>query len=170
MRFYSGFCLRNEAAFFAPWLKESDYNVAGFSYGAIKALRHALEAPGRVETLQLFSPAYFCNQSEGFRRLQRKAYRADGAAYRSRFIERCFAPYPARPVEVADDAEAALEELLGYDWPASALRTLRERGTRIEVYLGGRDAVIDAEAARAYFTPFTTVFYIKNANHFLQGE
>jgi pimeloyl-ACP methyl ester carboxylesterase len=170
MPFYSGFCLRNESGFFAPWLKEGAYGVAGFSYGAIKAVRHALESGTRIDTLQLFSPAYFCDKSEGFKRLQLKGYRRDGAAYRSRFIESCFAPYGVQDVDVADDGEAALEELLTYDWPESALRTLRDRGMRIEVYLGERDAVIDADAAREYFRSYATVFYIKNANHFLQGE
>jgi len=170
MHFYSGFCLRNESDFFTPWLKRSGYTVAGFSYGAVRALRHALESDARIETLQLFSPAYFCNKSEGFKRLQLKGYRRDALQYRTRFLESCFAPLSVGDVETADDGERALEELLTYPWPESALRTLRERGVRIEVYLGGRDAVIDADAARAFFTSHATVFYLKRANHFLQGE
>ena len=170
MRFYSGFCLRNESGYFADWLKTGAYSVAGFSYGAIRALQHALQTPTRLDTLQLFSPAFFCNRPESFRRLQLKGYRRDGVAYRARFIENCFAPYPPGEVEVADDGEAALQTLLTYDWPEFELRTLHARGTAIEVYLGGRDAVIDADAAREYFTPYATVFYFKDANHFLQGE
>lgn len=170
MHFYSGYCLRNESGFFADWLKQGGYSVAGFSYGAILALQHALNTPTRIDTLQLFSPAYFCNKPESFKRLQLKGYRRDGVLYRSRFIESCFAPHPVQEIDVVDDGEAALETLLTYDWPENALRKLRERGVGIEVYLGGSDAVIDAEAAREYFKLFATVFYFKNANHFLQGD
>lgn len=170
MRFYSGFCLRNESGFFADRLKTGEYTVSGFSYGTIRALEYALQTPTRLDTLQLFSPAYFCNKPDSFKRLQLKGYRRDGVSYRSRFIESCFAPYPVREVEVVDDGEAALQTLLTYDWPENALRTLHARGVGIEVYLGGKDAVIDAEAARAYFTPHATVFYFKDANHFLLGE
>ncbi|WP_345971395.1 pimelyl-ACP methyl ester esterase BioV [Sulfurimonas sp. HSL1-6] len=169
MRFYSGFCLRDESAFFAPWLKQNDFTVAGFSYGAIKALYDVLQSDRRIDTLQLFSPAYFCNKPDSFKRLQMKGYKRDSAAYRARFIESCFVPYPARDVSVYDEGEEALEELLGYPWPEKLLRELNERGVHIEVYLGGKDAVIDAEAARAFFMPYATLYYFKDANHFLQG-
>lgn len=169
MKFYSGYCLRDESDFFAPWLRTDDYTVAGFSYGAIKALRHALESGSRIDTLQLFSPAYFCNKAESFKRMQIKGYRRDRALYRSRFIESCFAPYPVRKAALVDDGVEALEELLTYTWPESALRTLKERGVEIEVYLGGKDAVIDAEAAADYFRAYATIYFIKQANHFLQG-
>jgi len=171
MPFYSGFCLRNESDFFAPWLRRDTYTVAGFSYGAVKALRHILERRERIDTLQLFSPAYFLDKTEGFKRLQLKAYRRDTALYRSRFTESCFAPYPVQEVETYDEGAEALEELLTYEWPAETLRTLAERGIRIEVYLGEKDAVIDAAAAREFFTAYATVYYFKNANHFLrQGD
>lgn len=171
MRFYSGFCLQNESGFFTPYLKESAYTVAGFSYGAVKAFRDVLKnKKSRVDTLQLFSPAYFGNKPERFIRLQLQGYARDAKKYRARFIESCFAPYPAEPVDVIDDDYAALEELLTFQWPAEQLQELTSRGVSIEVYLGEKDAVIDAEAARKYFAPYATTFYIKNANHFLQGD
>ncbi len=37
MIFYSGFSLTNDVHFFDKFLEKSDYTVAGFSYGAIKA-------------------------------------------------------------------------------------------------------------------------------------
>lgn len=170
MRFYSGFSLRNESARFAPWLRENDYTVSGFSYGAIKALEFAASASARIDRLQLFSPAYFCNKSEAFRKLQLKGYRRDSGAYRSKFLQSCFAPYAVEQVETEDDGVEALETLLYYDWPVALLRSLRERGVRIEVYLGAKDAVIDAEVAKAFFASYATVYFIKGANHFLQGE
>jgi pimeloyl-ACP methyl ester carboxylesterase len=170
MRFYSGFCLRNESDFFKTWLRDDDYTVAGFSYGAIRATEYAANASERIERLQLFSPAYFCNKSEGFRKLQLKGYRCDSEAYREKFLQSCFAPYPATEVETEDDGIESLETLLYYDWPDALLRSLHERGVRIEVYVGEKDAVIDSEAAKDYFTDYATVYYLKNANHFLQGE
>lgn len=169
MQFFSGYSLREEVAFFDPFLKHTSYNVAGFSYGAIRALQFTLEATTRIETLQLFSPAYFCHRSESFKRQQLRGYRVDPSGYLSRFIEHCFAPYMAQEVVITNDGPEALETLLYFDWPPAALQAVRERGVAIEVYLGGRDAIVDAEAARAFFTAFATVHYLKNANHFLQG-
>lgn len=170
MHFYSGFSLRNEADCFSDWLSGDDYTVAGFSYGAIRALEHAAGSEKRIERLQLFSPAYFCNKSEAFRKLQLRAYRSDRKGYLSRFISSCFTPYPMTEVETADDGIEALEKLLYYPWPASQLRALQESGTKIDVYLGEKDAVIDADAAKAFFESYATVYFIKGANHFLQGE
>lgn len=169
MHFYSGFCLRNDAGFFEGWLKKDVYTVAGFSYGAIKAFRHVLASERRIDTLQLFSPAFFRDRTESFRRLQMKGYQRDGVGYRARFLESCFSPYPVGTVETADDGAEALEALLTFDWPTASLAALKVRGVRIEVYLGEKDAVVDTEAAMAYFRPFATVFYFKGANHFLQG-
>lgn len=171
MRFYSGFCLQNESGFFATYLKESAYTVSGFSYGAVKAFRDVMNnKKSRVDTLQLFSPAYFGNKPDRFVRLQLQGYARDARTYRARFIESCFAPYPAESVEVTEDDYSALEDLLTFQWPVEQLQELVSRGVAIEVYLGEKDAVIDADAARKHFAPYATTFYIKNVNHFLQGD
>ncbi|MDD5212284.1 MAG: alpha/beta hydrolase, partial [Sulfuricurvum sp.] len=70
MTFYSGFSLINDQRFFDAYLVESDYTVAGFSYGAIKAARHAANSTSRIDTLQLFSPAFFQTAKGSFKRLQ----------------------------------------------------------------------------------------------------
>ena len=69
MKFYSGFSLQNESHFFDSFILKSDYCVCGFSYGAIKALRYAkeqLENRQRIDTLQLFSPAFFQTKTQKF--------------------------------------------------------------------------------------------------------
>lgn len=170
MHFYSGFLLRNEADFFAPYLKKSAVNVAGFSYGAIKAFEHALSAPQRIDTLQLFSPAFFLDRDSGFKRMQLRGFKRDPDAYRSAFLQSCFSPYPVREVDASDDGADDLEKLLDFPWPAEKLSALKRRGIIIEVYVGEKDAVIDADAAAEYFKPFATTYYIKGANHFLQGD
>jgi hypothetical protein len=61
-----------------------------------------------------------------------------------------------------------LEELLEYEWSLAELVALRQSGIKIEVYLGAKDSIIDAMAARDFFRDVATVTFIQNANHFLQ--
>jgi hypothetical protein len=167
--YYSGFALQNEAHYFDSIIIETPYSVSGFSYGAIKAFQEALRSRNRIDTLQLISPAFFQSRDEKFKRLQLIGYKKSAADYVKRFIANSFAPYIPRKVEIAEHSDAGLEELLRYEWQEEALKALRERGVRIEVYLGSDDNITDVEAAYAFFVPFATVHLIKGANHFLQG-
>ena len=169
MRYFSGFSLTNERHVFDAWLNKSDFTVAGFSYGAIKAFEHALNSNERIDTLQLFSPAFYHGTTAGFKRLQLRGFKRDAAAYLTQFLERCFSPYPSQRIETTKEDPDDLEKLLYFEWSDAGLRTLAQRGTRIEVYLGEKDAVIDADAARRFFNAFAVTYYFKNANHFLQG-
>lgn len=170
MRFYSGFSLREDVKFFEPYLKASEYCVAGFSYGAIKALLHVSQSKARIDTLQLFSPAFFQNRSEQFKRLQMMGYNRDPEAYLEAFMRRCFEPYPQRSTLHVKTEAQELHELLYFVWPEDTLQELVDRGVKIEVYLGEDDNIIDADAAKAFFLPFATTYYLKNANHFLLIE
>lgn len=169
MRFYSGFCLQGEADFFVPYLRDDDYTIAGFSYGAIKAFKDAVKNERRIDTMQLFSPAYYCNKSDRFIRMQLQGFVKDPVRYREHFLLSCFAPYPVGRVDTAEESYESLEELLTFAWPTEQLQELKDRGVRIEVYLGEKDAVIDAQAARDFFKPYGTVYFFKEYNHFLQG-
>ena len=77
MKFYSGFALVNDEQLFDPYLKNSKYCVSGFSYGAIKAFRGVLASKTRIDTLQLFSPAFFQTRSDKFRRMQNMYFAKD---------------------------------------------------------------------------------------------
>jgi len=170
MRFYSGFSLKNEQHYFREYMNCSHYSVCGFSYGAIKALREVREmllAKKRVDTLQLFSPAFFQTKDEKFKRLQIMGYKKNADAYLREFIASCFSPYEKKIVEHGKNSIEELEELLHYEWDIDELRGLAEKGVKIEVYLGGKDAIIDVEGAREFFLEVATVTYIKEANHFL---
>jgi hypothetical protein len=170
MKFFSGFTLRNESHLFRDWLRPGDYTAAGFSYGAIKAAAYALDTSERIDTLQLFSPAFFQNRPDRFKRLQTLAFSKDPEGYRTQFLANCFKPLEVQPVERTEGSVEELEELLYYVWEPETLRAIAERGTRIEVYLGEADGIIDAAEAREFFTPFATVTLIKHANHFLQEQ
>ncbi len=168
MRFYSGFSLREEAPFFDAFLDRGAYCVAGFSYGAIRAAEAVQGASERVDRLQLFSPAFFQNRDARFKRMQLMGFSRDPEGYAARFLAGCFEPYALRPVERDSATEADLRRLLEYVWEPEMLEAIAARGTRIEVYLGGEDRIVDAAAAREFFLPFATVTTIKKANHFLQ--
>ncbi len=173
MKFYSGFSLKNESYFFKPYINNSEYTVCGFSYGAIKAyemVKEMLASKKRVDTLQLFSPAFFQNKSEKFKRLQMLAYSKNKEEYLKQFMDSCFSPYGKKEVEHVETSPAELDELLNYVWEADELKALSDKGIKIEVYLGSDDKIIDASAAREFFVDVSTVTYIKDANHFLQTK
>ena len=171
MKFYSGFALKNEEYLFSEFIKNSEYTICGFSYGAIKALRvtkQAIEERKRVDTLQLFSPAFFQTKNEKFKRLQLMSYKKNRDIYLKQFISSCFEPYEKKIVEHTNSTIDELRELLEYEWNPDDFKELIERGITIEVYLGGEDRIIDVNAAKELFLKVATVTYIKDANHFLQ--
>jgi len=171
MRFYSGFSLKEESGFFKPYIIDSDYTVAGFSYGAIKAAEYVASQSDRVDNLQLFSPVFFQNRPRKFKRLQMMAYQKNREEYLNQFLINSFAPYAvSRGLQYRGTTKAELEELIGYIWEPGLLEHIADRGTFIEVYLGGEDRITDVNAAREFFKPFATVYFIKKANHFLTEE
>ena len=173
MKFYSGFSLKNDSHFFKEYIKNSDYTVCGFSYGAIKSLEYVkaeLKSGKRVDTLQLFSPAFFQTKQKSFKRVQLMAYKKNAKEYLKSFIGTCFAPYSQQTIEHSKNELSELEELLNYEWVPADFLELREKGVIIEVYLGSEDKVIDVTSAKEFFLELCTVTYIKNTNHFLQNN
>jgi hypothetical protein len=171
MKFYSGFSLKNEQHFFQNFIFESDYTICGFSYGAILALKEVkkeLDAGKRVDRLQLFSPAFFQTKPKKFKRLQLITFSKNRELYLESFIESCFLPYSTKTIEHSKSTLEELEELLNYEWSSLELRELVTQGVTIEVYLGDEDKIIDAKGAKEFFLEYSSVTYIKKANHFLQ--
>jgi pimeloyl-ACP methyl ester carboxylesterase len=168
--YFSGFCLREESALFADWLVASDYAVAGFSYGAIRALEFALECERRIDRLLLFSPAFFQTRGARYIDLQLRAFRRDPEGYVATFLKRCADPSgrdlsPYR----APGTLRELETLLRYRWEPEKLRRIRERGTVVEVFVGDADRIIDAEGAIAFFAPEVDALYrFRGAGHILE--
>ena len=173
MNYYSGFSLKNDRAFFKEYIKDSVYTVSGFSYGAIKAFKYVkqeLERGNRVDTLQLFSPAFFQTKSSKFKKLQTITYTKNEDAYLRNFIKSCFLPHEQKKIEHSENFIEELNELLNYEYIKSDFLELIDKGLVVEVYLGSEDRIIDVESAREFFLDIATVTYIKNANHFLQTD
>lgn len=171
MKFFSGFSLQNEEVFFTDFIDSSDFNVCGFSYGAIKAFNYTLESiksGKRVDRIQLFSPVFFEDKDEKFKRLQLLGYKQNKDAYVEQFLKNCFLPYSRDCVSLYDSSEDELRELLYYRWDKDKLSFLVKKGVALEIYLGGADKIINANRAKEFFLPYATITYIKEANHFLQ--
>ena len=151
---------------FEPYLIQSDFTVAGFSYGAIKAFEYALTCKERIDTLQLFSPAFFQDRDAKFKKLQTLSFIKNKEAYCAHFLKNC-APTDLSPFFIQGTYEE-LETLLNYTWDNTKLEHLCKRGTRIEVYLGENDAIIHALTCKDFFIPFATVYYFKKVGHILQ--
>lgn len=173
MKFYSGFSMINDEPFFNDFIDESVYAIGGFSYGAIKAIQDAfqrVQEKKRVDRVQLFSPAFFQTKPDKFKRLQLMGFAKNKESYLDSFIELCFAPYQRVLTSHYHPQIDELQELLYYEWSADMMRFIQLQGVVIEVYLGGRDAIIDVEGARSFFADFADVTYIKEGNHFLRIE
>jgi hypothetical protein len=171
MKFYSGFSLKDESYLFTDFINPSDFTVCGFSYGAIPAFESVLELlreGRRIDTLQLFSPAFFQSKDAKFKRLQLMSYKKNQDVYMQQFVDACFAPYNKKIVEHKETTIEELQELLEYVWDIDLLKFIEEKGVKIEVYLGGKDAIVDSHATKEFFQEVATVTYIKEANHFLQ--
>ena len=168
MVYYSGFSLKDDSSFFEKYLKQSDYNVAGFSYGAIKAFEYILTCKERIDTLQLFSPAFFQSKPQTFKRAQMMAYKKDKEKYLSQFIQGCFEPNELKKTSHISTKVSELQELLHYEWDSEKLKEIASCGVQIEVYLGSEDKIIDVAGAKEFFLPYATTYVINGANHFLQ--
>lgn len=169
MTFYSGFSLSHDKRLFEPYLKTSEYTIAGFSYGAISAFEEALQSKKRIDTLQLFSPAFFQDKSEKFKRMQLIYFLKEKQAYLKSFLSSCFLPAPIdENLVIEQGSEEQLRELLYYEWKTDKLSALKEKGIEIEVYLGSEDRIIDPKKTKAFFLPYATTYMISNAGHTLQ--
>ena len=168
--YYSGFSLKEEKELFSEYLVENEFTVSGFSFGAINAFEKILSSETRVDLLQLFSPAFFQTQDEKFVRMQLMFFKKDSKSYCDNFLKNI--AYPSSFDTLPYFKEGTYEELqtlLTYKWDKEKLNKVLEKGTKIEVYLGGVDKIIDSSKAYEFFKDFSTVYFIKNSGHILKG-
>ena len=150
------------------YLKKSKYSVSGFSLGAERAFEYVLNSTDRIDTLQLFSPAFFQENSEKFKRLQTISYQKNQEAYEKQFLENIAYPSTYKMQQFfKKDSVDSLQKLLEFKWDVSQLEELKNRGTKIEVYLGGEDKIINSKKAYDFFKNYATVYFIKEGGHIL---
>jgi len=167
-RFFSGFCLEKEQELFEEYIKDSEFTVCGFSYGAIKAFEYALNSEKRVDTLQLFSPAFFQTQDKKFKRMQLMFFKKDSKAYCDNFLKNVSFPSNiSMDNYFTQGSIEQLEELLNFEWDKEKLQTILDKNINIEVYIGEMDKIVDSKSASDFFKNFSTIYYIKNKGHIL---
>ncbi len=169
MKYFSGFCLQNEGELFSDFISKSDFNVVGFSYGAIKAFEYVLSVNKRVDKLILISPAFFQNYDLKFKRVQLINFKKNSQNYIQDFLKN--ATYSSninldKYLKIGTFEE--LEELLNYEWKMEKLLELKNKNIKLELYLGEKDKIIDVSQIKEFFLDFATIYYIKDAQHFLK--
>jgi len=170
MLYFNGFSLHNEEELFKEFIIESDLCVTGFSYGAQKAFDYVYNSKERIDRLILLSPAFFQTQKPSFVRTQLRYFESGQEDYVKQFLNNVIFPSQLDLSEYLKvGMKKELEELLTYRWDEAKIQEVLDRGTVIEVFLGTDDKIIDAEAAFDFFTPLTTVYFIKNMGHILKS-
>ncbi len=168
MSFFSGFGFCHEEKLFENYLDKSEYCISGFSLGAIKAVEYTLGYKFRIDKLQLFSPAYFMDKSESFKRAQLHYFQKQPQEYIQTFMKNVV--YPAKidlSIYSCESDKKDLEKLLYYQWKEEDLQEIVTRGINIEVYIGAKDKIIDPQKARDFFLPYGSVYFIKEGGHCL---
>lgn len=169
MIYFNGFCFEGEERLFEAFTCKSEFCVSGFSYGAIKAIEYALHVKTRIDKIQLFSPAFFQDKDEKFKKLQKISFRKNKEKYIENFLQNVISPSQINLEEFLHVGTLVqLEELLEYEYKKEKLQILKDQGMTLEVFLGEKDKIIDALKVREFFLPFATVFFMKDAGHLLQ--
>jgi len=157
--------LDNEQELFDEYSIQSDFVVAGFSFGAIQALEYALETKKRIDTLQLFSPAYFNDKDKKFKRSQLFYFQKNPKLYCDNFLKSAGFEEGIQSKYFSLGSSEELHTLLYYEWSAKKLEQIVEKNISIEVYLGAEDKIINASAALEFSRQYAEVYYNKNKGH-----
>lgn len=171
VKYFNGFSLQNEEEYFTSYLVNSDLCVAGFSFGAQKAFDYVYNAKERIDRLILLSPAFFQSKKPSFIRTQLRYFEAGQDAYVDQFLQNTAFPSKTDLREYLKiGSKEELETLLTYRWDEEKIKQVQERGTVIEVFLGEKDKIIDAQATVDFFAPLVTSYYIKDVGHLLKKQ
>jgi len=170
MKYFNGFSLQGEEELFTQYLLNSDYCVAGFSYGAQQAFEYVYQSKKRIDRLILLSPAFFQTEKPSFVRTQLRYFEAGQETYVKQFLANASHPSSfdlSAYLKVGTKEE--LEALLSYTWDSKQIQEVLDRGTTIEVFLGEDDKIIDAQKAFEFFAPLTTTYFMKRVGHILKS-
>ncbi|MDO7252714.1 pimelyl-ACP methyl ester esterase BioV [Helicobacter cappadocius] len=168
--YFSGFCFEGEEILFTDFSHKSIYDISGFSYGAQKATEEVfnrLKKNQRVQKLILYSPAFFEDKNEAYKRLQILSFKKNRQAYIQNFLDKAGADQECNKYFKEGILEE-LEALLSYKWCKDKLEYIIKKGVSIEVYLGGNDRIIDANTTKDFFASLAVVCFMKGFNHCLK--
>ena len=94
--YFSGFCLENEKELFKEYLIENYVTVSAFSYGCISLVENIVNGTyssnhykKRIDTIQLFSPAYLNDKDDKYKRMQLIYFGKDSNSYTDNFLINC---------------------------------------------------------------------------------
>jgi alpha-beta hydrolase superfamily lysophospholipase len=170
MKYFNGFSLKGEEAFFKEQLIDNDFTVAGFSYGATKAFEHVYNSQERTDRLILLSPAFFQHHKKSFIRTQLRYYKADEKAYTKQFLKNVAYPSSIELDNYLVQGKAEeLESLLSYKWDKEKLLELAKRGVTIEVFIGTEDKIVDTQKSFEFFSEIVPCYFVKGVGHLLEG-
>jgi esterase/lipase len=169
VKFFSGFGFQNEQELFKDYLPKSDYAVAGFSYGAQKALTYLLNTADRVDRLILLSPSFFNDKSKSFKRTQTHYFKLDKNTYMEKFLNNIFNSnkIDTNNKYLSETNEEDLHDLLNFEWKEQDIKNIIDKNIKIEVFLGENDKIINSKAANDFFSKLTTTYFIKKVGHLL---
>lgn len=173
MIFFGGFGFSDDIGLFSDILEQynlldsSDYSICGFSFGAQKAIKYALDSKNRINRIILLSPAFFNNKDMDFRKSQLLYFKKNKNLYMKNFL---------RNIGFSSDMDKFLKEpniddlesLLRYDFNPDDFKKLQDKGILIMVFLGQLDRIIDSDVALEFFKDFGIVYFLKNTNHLLR--
>lgn len=179
MKFFGGFGFKDEVRIFEKILRDlgyfraNPYNICGFSYGAQKAVRFALESLKsnvRVNRVLLLSPAFFNDKDSAFKDAQIRAFAKNKALYMKAFYKNVgvCAEYRQFLREIESLDSRILEQCLRYEFKGDDLVFLRSKGVEIVAILGQNDRIIDSRKANDFFAQYGIVYLLKDANHLLR--
>ena len=168
MIYFNGFALKDEEKFFKKYTINSDFCVVGFSYGALKAFEYTYSNPNRIDRLILLSPAFFQNHKKSFIRTQMRYFKADKRSYIEQFLNNV--SYPSDITlhsSLYGGNQEELESLLSYVWDKEKILELVSRGITVEVFIGGKDRIVDSQNSFEFFSDVVTTYLLKEKGHLL---
>ena len=175
MKFFSGFCVDIDKEFFRDYIEESEFVIAGFSYGAQKAIDYALNSKKRIDKIQLLSPAFF-DFNQKLIDLNLKSFKEDKNRYIKNFLTKAGInewkmendkwKINRKDIKINKCCEEDLYKIFTFNW--EKIKELKD--IKIEVFLGEFDKIIALKKAYLFFKNYSNVYFIKNANHFLRSN
>ncbi len=171
MKYFSGFSLKGEEELLEEYLFQGDTCVAGFSYGAQRAFEYAYNSKERIDRLFLLSPAFFQTQKSSFIRAQLQYFETRKEEYLKEFLNNLAHPSNLNIFEYLKvGTQEELQLLLTYRWDIDKIKEVINRGTTVEVFIGGLDRIIDSKTTFDFFAPVTTTYFMKDKGHLLNQE